>query len=351
MVHNRNIFIYAPDIHEGDAVGNHCIGLAKICQRLGYNVHLCAQRYSSQYTEISIIDAVELFDTIKIDDILFVSYSILDSFLDSILELNCPKVCYYHDITPYDLLEKYEPVTASLCREAISQLPKLSLFNKIIATSNFSKLRLAKHVPNIEISVIPPVFKDSGLLNYDKPIVGETYSNFFDLLYVGRIVPHKRIEDVIKAFSLIGCSNTIKYRMFIVGSMPNYDYSKLLFNLARELGVADRITFTGTLTDSELAHRFITADGYFTMSLHEGFCIPVLEAMHFDVPVIVRSGTAADDLLGSFTQNIVSVNDATSVIEALISKQQSHKRYSDRAAEIILQTRDEVWDAIFSIYK
>jgi len=346
MLNKTNIYIYAPDIHEGDAVGNHCIGLSQLCEQLGYCTFLFAQRYSTQCAGVHISDATEIFDLIKADDYLFVSYSIFDSFLDEVTSLECKKICYYHDVTPHELLNDFEPITAELCRKALLQLPKMEIFNRVIASSNFSRNRLQKYISNCCISVIPPVFRGFGLLKYDSH--HNKRSDFFDLLYVGRVVPHKRIEDVIETFSLLckysGCRN----RLFIVGSMPNYAYSKMLYNLARKLGVAERITFTGTLSDADLAERFNSADAYLSMSEHEGFCIPVLEAMYFSLPCIIRSGTAADDLLGAHRYQVSSANDAAKAIVNLMDKPQSCTLYKQRVEEIVAQTNEEVWDAIFS---
>ena len=348
MAINRNIFIYAPDIHEGDAVGNHCLGLAQVCIRLGYNVNIYAQRYSTQMQVVSILDASELVTSISSDDILFVSYSIYDSLLDDLLLLPCKKVCYYHDVTPYELLEAYEPVTAELCKKSLLQLPLLGKFNRLVATSHFSANRLSQFVHDHNFDIIPPVFEDFGLLKYYSNPNRIDNSKYFDLLYVGRIVPHKKIEDLISCFSLLPVKDDINYRLFIVGSMPNYEYNKMLFNFARQLGVSAKVTFTGTLSEADLLYRFQSSDAYLTMSLHEGFCIPVLEAMHFGIPAIIRYGTAADDLPADATLVVDSVEKAAAIIPSLREKKPSGTAYTQRAEQILAQTRDEIWGAIFS---
>lgn len=349
MAMMRNFFIYAPDIHEGDAVGNHCLGLVSVCERLGYHVSIYAQRASTLSQSIKINNASRLIEAVGKDDVLFVSYSIYDELLDDILTLQCKKICYFHDVTPYELLVDYDKTTADLCQRSLLQLSKLDKFDVIISNSTPSSLSLKRHGVKRDVIIIPPVFKDFGLLRHPSKLNRKSEGrDCFNIICVGRVVPHKRIEDIINVFSLLSSSESNEFRLFVIGNMPNYNYNKLLFNYARKLGVLEKISFTGMLSETDLKYQFECADAFLTMSLHEGFCIPVLESMHFGIPVVARSGTAADDLLGTLTHQISTAHEAADAIRLLSRIPQDHERLLSRARAILEQTSDEVWYAAFS---
>jgi glycosyltransferase involved in cell wall biosynthesis len=116
-----------------------------------------------------------------------------------------------------------------------------------------------------------------------------------NLLMVGRVVPHKRIEDAIDILALLQ-QREFTASLTIVGNAPNYDYLKLLINRARKLGVLERVDFKGMLDDADLFECYEIASALLVMSRHEGFCVPVLEAMHFGKAVFVRGGTAAQEI-------------------------------------------------------
>jgi hypothetical protein len=94
--------ICAPDIFAGDAVGNHCIGIARMAMRLGMDAELYAQRFDA--TVLPIHPLLDLLQQVDADDLLLVSYSIFDPFLEQLLALPCRKLCYFHGVTDPDLL-------------------------------------------------------------------------------------------------------------------------------------------------------------------------------------------------------------------------------------------------------
>lgn len=346
-----NLFnIYAPDIHEGDAVGNHCLGLARAARRLGFNVRLYAQRYSLLSRSEKIYPADMLIASVKSDDIVFLSYSIYDSILDEVLSLPCKKICYFHDVTPPELLIDYEPITAELCKKSIEQFSKLNDFDKILANSEQSAITLGNYGVNKSIGIIPPVFSDSALFNYSPKNI-HLENKCKDILCVGRVVPHKKIEDVISTFSHVKRVLSEKCRLSIVGNMPNNEYTKYLINHAKSLGVLEYITFCGMLSEQDLFSRYSGSDLLISMSKHEGFCIPILEAMYFGVPVVIRSGTAADEVGGSACTKVSDVEGAyKKVIEILTNRHgiNLEKEVGNRAQMLLDRTSDDKWQSIIT---
>jgi len=115
---------------------------------------------------------------------------------------------------------------------------------------------------------------------------------------VGRIAPNKRQENVIRAFYQYRKLNPDS-RLILVGSylgMENY-YQRLV-KYAKALGIEDDVVFTGHIKFSEILAFYHVADAFVCMSEHEGFCVPLVEAMFFNVPVIAYDTSAISDTLG-----------------------------------------------------
>lgn len=314
-----NIYIYAPDIHEGDAVGNHCLGLAKLFTESGYNVRMFAQRFSTWQESVDIRPSCEVSNYITPDAVLLVSYSIYDSDLEFILdELSCKKVCYFHNVTPPELLEQFDAVTAELCARSIGQLPLLKRFDKLVVNSRFSLDFLRKSVGKLpESVVIPPVFRGKQLLHKASLKKCINVQNI-TLISLGRVVPHKNIEETIRLLALLNEQAELSVHLNIVGSLSNPRYFSELVNLARSLDVLEKVSFTGVLSELDLASCLEQSDFLISFSSHEGFCIPVLEAMHIGLPVVLKAGTAADELAEGACLSVVSYQDAAEKLKELI---------------------------------
>jgi glycosyltransferase involved in cell wall biosynthesis len=340
--------ICAPDIFSGDAVGNHCLGIARMAERLGWEVEVYARQFDVSTRTIHDIEA--LFADIREDDTLLLSYSIFDPNLDALLDLRCRKICYFHGITSPELLRAFEPRTAELCEQAIAQLPKLAGFDAVIANSRNSANSLPPQVSTASIAVIPPVFADMPAFAGTRAPRSRT-ARGINLLMVGRVVPHKRIEDAIDVLAQL-VKREINVSLSVVGSMPNFDYTKFLLNRARALGVLGRVDFTGMVDDADLSAAFDRAGALLSLSRHEGFCVPALEAMHFGKPVFVRGGTATQEICpaDSVLPTDADADAWAQVISARLGELEKidsmNNQYVEKADEILQRTRDSVWRSV-----
>jgi glycosyltransferase involved in cell wall biosynthesis len=339
------LHVYAPDIFSADAVGNHCFGIARSAARSGLPVQLFSQRFDESARTVSHAD--QLFTSITADDLLLVSYSIYDEYLERLLALPCRKVCYFHGITDPELLREFDPRTAELCGAGITQMSKLKAFDMLIANSGLTAAELKTHTGALRVAVVPPVFADMPAFGYSSaPRDFERRSR--NLLVVGRVVPHKKLEDALSVVAAARAQGA-EITLTVVGTMPNYEYSKYLFNLGRELGVLDYVSFAGMLDDGDLFFCFDKADALLSMSLHEGFGVPALEAMHFGLPVFARSGTAIDELaagVGEFHNDEPLDTVARTIADRLFDnawRQRKAMAGTARALETLEQASDRVW--------
>ncbi|WP_322103448.1 glycosyltransferase [Paraburkholderia sp. J41] len=334
------LFIAAPDIFPGDAVGNHCLGIARAARRLGWEAQAYAQRFAGDVQPIEL-----LFDEVQPHDTLWVSYSIHDPLLERLLALPARKICYFHGVTLPELLREFEPVTADLCAKSIEQFPLLAGFERVIANSRFTARSLSGSVPSEQIDVMPPVCPDMPVFLRAATRAATTPRDGLRLLCVGRVVPHKRVEDAIDIVARaheLGVKATLR----IVGSTPNGAYAHFLLERARQIGVGEVVELAGVLDDDTLLAEFNAADALLTVSQHEGFCVPVLEAMHLGLPCLVRTGTAASEVAAGCALEFTTCEEAASALRTMAQDGEVAARLAAagkrRADDLIELTRDEV---------
>jgi glycosyltransferase involved in cell wall biosynthesis len=253
-------------------------------------------------------------------------YTIWSAAAETALEGKAPFGLCYHNITPGDLLRAFNPDLADLCdrgREALSGFR--GRVAALIADSTFNAADLhevglgeASVVP-LSLSIPPEVPRRSPS---GDPIV----------LSVGRIVPNKRLDDVIKAFALFQRRHAPGASLVLVGPFQGFEnYRHALDRVVLRAG-ARRVFFTGQVSLEARDSWYRRADVYLSMSVHEGFCVPLIEALAHGVPVVARDAGAMPETLGG-AGLVVDGADLPLVAEAL------HELTSSRP------TRDALYDA------
>jgi glycosyltransferase involved in cell wall biosynthesis len=205
-------------------------------------------------------------------------------------------ILIYHNITPAHYFGPYNPKTAEACKLGRDFLPLLVPKVRLaVGVSKFNAKELA--AAGYKDPVVSPLIIDFGAEKRaaSKNPFGDEKTN---ILFVGRLAPNKRIEDLIKVFHFYQRYVNNKSRLILVGS---YDlrgsYKPTLTQQVRRLDLSD-VVFTGPVSDEELEGYFATADVYLSLSRHEGFCVPLLEAMNHDLPVVVLGVAAVPETLG-----------------------------------------------------
>jgi glycosyltransferase involved in cell wall biosynthesis len=319
------IHIAAPDIHVGDAVGNHCLALALDFAEQGHTCELFAQRATSPHQTVRpLADLLSGAAPHTSQDLLLVSHSIYDPHLRQLLKLPGRKLAYFHGITPPELLLEHDPVAAYYCARGYAQLPLLAQFDHVVANSAFNLRDLQQHIPGglapERTSVVPPISARFPLFarpaRSPRPIPAQP-GQPLHLLTVGRVVPHKRIEDLIEVVELLAQQGQAAH-LHVVGSSHNADYRALLDRTIQTHGLQAHVHMHGMVSDADLAQQYEVADVLLVASLHEGFCIPVLEAMHLGLPVVLRSGTAAGEVAAEAGQAIDEPAQAAETVLRLV---------------------------------
>jgi L-malate glycosyltransferase len=206
-----------------------------------------------------------------------------------------------HNITPPQYFWASDPVEAVRCQLAHGQLAELAgLVSGLAAVSEFNAAEL-RALSGRQADVIPVLFDRRGIdpARHAGPAVDGRVAleGPPTILFVGRLVPHKRQDLVIRAFARFRRRVEPGARLVLVGVPLSPDFAAGLRGLADQLAPG-AVTFEAGLTATELWDRYRRAHAFLCLSEHEGFCIPLLEAFHFGLPVIARAAGAVGEVVG-----------------------------------------------------
>jgi glycosyltransferase involved in cell wall biosynthesis len=245
------------------------------------------------------------------DDVLLIHHSAGAPRLGELLALPNPKLLLYHNVTPARWLWDDAPIVALHCALGREQLPELiAAADLAAADSEFNAAEL-RELGARRTEVIP-LLVEPGRLGAP---AGEDESPEPTVLFVGRLSPHKRQDEVIRAFALYRRHRAPEARLVLVGDPITPAYAERLQALAERLAPG-AVTIETGLDAAELGERYREADAFLCLSAHEGFCIPLLEAFHFGVPVIARPNGAVPETVGDAAL-LVEDDDLAVVAELL----------------------------------
>ena len=206
-----------------------------------------------------------------------------------------PMILRYHNITPSEFFEPYDPGFAGLLRRGRDELAGLRhRSRRAIAVSEFNAAEL-RGLGFPDVTVSPLLMDLDGLLatapapsdHYPLPAPGEGAM----ILFVGRLAPNKNQHLLMQAFHVLKTYLDHDAHLFLVGGRPTLGYQGALDRYARELALP-QAAYTDMVSQAELSAIYRRADVFVTLSAHEGFCAPLVEAMAFGVPVVAWGSSA-----------------------------------------------------------
>jgi L-malate glycosyltransferase len=244
-------------------------------------------------------------------DVLLIHYSAYAPKLRAVLDLPNRKLLLSHNITPARWFWDHDPQAAVVCALGRKQLPQFAEAADVVAgVSLYNAREMGSEI------VIPILFDASGLgaPRGDSRAGG---SKSPTILFVGRLAPHKRQDAVMRAFELYRRRHAPDARLVLVGAPVNWAYDAAMRELAEELSPG-AITIESGLDREQLAERYRSAHAFLCLSEHEGFCIPLLEAFHFGVPVIARPVGGVPEVAGDAAL-LLGDGDGESVVAELLA--------------------------------
>lgn len=293
------VFHILPTLVYGDAVSNDARALNRILVEMGWRSRLYVARTIPRFDHTLAFPVGEMPQTTP-DDILIYHLSTGDDLNEQLMQMPGHKLVIYHNITPPEFFAPYAPVAEALTKKGYEQTRKLaSQADYCIADSAYNAAELRRMGYTCPIDVVPILIPFEDYRRTPDPKVCRKYRDGrTNVLFVGRIAPNKRQEDVIRAFDCYKKTYDPTARLFLVGSYGREDkYIYSLQNYVRKLGVKD-VIFPGHIKFEEILAYYAVSDLFVCMSDHEGFCVPLVEAMSFGVPIVAKDTSAVGETMG-----------------------------------------------------
>ncbi|MBQ9827711.1 MAG: glycosyltransferase family 4 protein [Lachnospiraceae bacterium] len=293
------IFQLLTTAKHGDAVGNHAFALNDILKEAGYETGIFAEHIAANVKKTEVL-SWERMPALTPEDIIIYHMSTGSRLNRRFIKFNCRKVMDYHNITPAEFFEGFDDTSRMLCRQGRRELQAMAgKVDYCLADSEYNRQELLDMGFDCDVDVLPIVipFEDYER-EPDADIINKYSDGRTNVLFVGRLAPNKCQEDIIRAFACYKKYYDSGARLILIGSCEEKSiYLSMLRDYVNEAGAED-VEFLSELRFPEILAFYRTASLFLCMSEHEGFCVPLLEAMAFKVPVITYGAAAVPGTMG-----------------------------------------------------
>jgi glycosyltransferase involved in cell wall biosynthesis len=282
----------------GDAISNEALRIQQILRSRGYQSEIFAESVHSAMRG----KAHQLWDYEKVsrpENILILHFSIGAGVSSFAYRLPDRIMLIYHNITPARWFAPYQPKLARLCYQGRRELAAFTDHTELaLGVSEFNRAELDA-MGFHPTGVLPLLLDRDQLAMSPSPTVVEMFDDDkTNFLFVGRVIPNKRFEDLIKVFYVYQKFIEPKSRLLLVGEYRGFErYFDALQRLVDDLELED-VVFTGHVDADDLVGYYDVADVLLSLSEHEGFCAPLIEAFRFGIPVMAFDAGAVPDTLG-----------------------------------------------------
>jgi glycosyltransferase involved in cell wall biosynthesis len=278
----------------GDAISQEMLALKKKLKIEGYDSELFSENIKKADRSIA-----TKYNKAKIkpEDIIVYHHSIHSDVLTFILKFQNRKILIYHNVTPHHFFEPYDLKFTYLLAEGRNDLPLIQKnFHSSLAVSEFNRQELIENGFQ-NVGLMPLNLNFSKWKNYESQKIE---NNVLQFLFVGRIAPNKKQDDLIK-FAKIWKEKTHRdFRLKLIGfSNPNQQaYLDELEFMINTYNLKENVEIVSYVNESILSKYYRESNYFISMSEHEGFCVPLMEAMYFQLPVLAYKAGAITETLG-----------------------------------------------------
>jgi glycosyltransferase involved in cell wall biosynthesis len=276
----------------GDAIGNEVLGIQRVLRAAGYESEIFVETADLRLEDLT-IDYRELPDASHPDNLLLHHFSLGSRASRLAYALPDRMALIYHNITPPEYFIDVHPRLVQLCFLGRRELGLYASRCEIgLGDSEYNRQELeALGFPRTDVLPVVPDFSHlSGPANYMQ--AGVFDDAWVNVMFVGRMIPNKKIEDVIRFFHAYNRWFNPRSRLLLVGAHSGFErYVGMLQNLIDRLGAPD-VHFLGHVSNAELTAYYELADVFLCASEHEGFCVPLVESFHMGVPVLAYAAAA-----------------------------------------------------------
>jgi glycosyltransferase involved in cell wall biosynthesis len=276
----------------GDAIGHEVLGIRRALRQAGYASEIYVETADPRLEDLT-IDYRDLVGAVTPEDVLIHHFSIGSRASRTAYALPGRMMLVYHNITPPEYFIGVHRDLVKLCfrgrRELTAYVKRCDI---AVGDSEYNREELeALGFPDTGVLPVVPDFT-----HLDRPSDRTLAAGFDDewtnVMFVGRVIPNKKFEEVIRAFHVYRTRHNPRSRLLLVGSYSGFErYLSMLHALVARLGTPD-VHFLGHVSNEELSALYDVADLFLCASEHEGFCVPIIEAFHKRVPVLAYASTA-----------------------------------------------------------
>jgi glycosyltransferase involved in cell wall biosynthesis len=304
---------FLPSFSPWDAIGNETRLMREELRAMGFESEIfCEHRHRSMRREAIQVNGSKMRDLGP--NILIFHFSVATTALLRMASSKSAVCLRYHNVTPEWFFDPIKDAAAhAVCKLGRRQLPMAaSIARWGLADSHFNAKDLWDcGMQDVEIM---PLFRDYEVMaktNPDPHILNALRSKPArkTILFVGRLAPNKRQEDLVQLVKVYQDCVDKNLRLILVGGAYSLAYDHALKQFARELGLTVTsgrpspgedfdVLFAGAVSDGDLASYYAGADAFTCVSEHEGFCVPIVEAMGMGLPILAHASTAVTETVG-----------------------------------------------------
>jgi glycosyltransferase involved in cell wall biosynthesis len=311
---------FIPTLNPRDASGTHTILLRDILRRAGWRSEIFAEAIHDDLAPLAYKHWMYPEHAAP-GDVAIYQFTTSSAVAGYLAEHALPLILDFHNFTGPELFAGWEPasvVRAARASEELSLLAPRALLG--LAKSGFSERTLRE--AGCARTAVVPVLADYERITADpdERVLDELESldvdEGTDILFVGRVVPSKAQHDLVKALWAYRRLYDPHARLHLLGGTSSYEYSKSLQQFVDDLGLARAVRIAGEVSDAALAAYFAVADVFLSLSVHEGFGVPLVEAMSAGIPVVSLDAGAMSETAGDAAL-VLESTDPTYVAAAL----------------------------------
>jgi L-malate glycosyltransferase len=326
----------------GDAIGHEVLGIQRVLRAAGYASDIFVESADRRLEDLT-VDYLELKDASHPDNILIHHFSIGSRASRIAYALPDRMVLIYHNITPPEYFVDVHPLLVQQCflgrRELALYATRCAL---ALGDSEFNRVELEQ--VGFPRTGVLPVVPDFGHLAGppNRMGAGAFDDDWINLLFVGRMIPNKRIDDVIRWYHAYKKWFNPRSRLLLVGSHSGFErYAAMLQEFIARIGASD-VHFSGHVSNEELLAYYEVADVFLCASEHEGFCVPLIEAFHMGIPVMAYAATAVPATMDG--GGVLLTDKAPGTVAAVIHQVATDRALQDR----IVSRQDEALDRLLA---
>ena len=303
---SRRVDQWVPALHRGDAIGDSTLLMREALRSFGYVSDIYTY---NQDPGVSAIPFDQWREGAPSDIVIF-HYALISPMNEAFGKLGCKRVLQYHNITPPEFFLPWDSEIHKILSQGLQGLGPLAPATTLaLGDSEFNRAELAR-LGFPRTGVLPIAIDFDRYLKPPNPVLRKRLSDSrTNLLFVGRIAPNKRHDNLLRVLAYYKKNISTGVRLLAVGKHPRREtgvgvpieahYLDALIRLYSELGLepAD-VLFTDGVSHEELLAYYESAHVFISMSEHEGFGVPLVEAMLKRVPIVALGGTAVTETLG-----------------------------------------------------